>query len=65
MFYIVETDNFGRDYPDEKFVENIPPLRMDRALEIARIINEQAGPNHSRYWKVVPEGYRLQPGFQP
>jgi hypothetical protein len=63
---IVETDNFGRDYPDEKFV-NIPSIyEEDHAQAVCDSINIAcSGPNASRWWKVVPNDYKLQPGFEP
>ncbi len=63
-YRIVETDNFGRDYPDEKFLR-IPPLSEDDAKQVVDIINRAAGPDHSRYWKVVPLDYKLAPDFKP
>jgi hypothetical protein len=61
---IIETDNFGRDYPDEKFV-NLPSLPTHRAAEIADIVNAYFPLSHPRYWRVVPDDYKLQPGFEP
>lgn len=65
-YKIVETDNFGRDYPDESFV-NIPPLPKEQCEEIATVINKHCNlqGTASRYWKVVSENYALQPGFEP
>lgn len=65
-YRIVETDNFRGDYPDEKFV-GLPLLSEVEAEFIAKAINE-ALCNHDgsdRYWKVVEDGYGLQPGFEP
>lgn len=65
-FNIVETDNYGGDYPDEKFVENLPYLlTKDAAKKIADAINSTVPASHSRYWKVVEMPYELQPGFEP
>lgn len=63
---IVETDNFDGDYPDESFL-NLPSMKESFAKAIADEIN------HSlnfygvcpRYWKVVEDDYKLQPGFEP
>ena len=63
MARIVETDNFGGDYPDEKFL--LWPMKEYLAQKIADTINEAAGSNATRYWKVVPNDYELQPGFEP
>lgn len=63
-YRIVETDNFGGDYPDEKFAG--PPLEKEEADRIAKAFNDAAsGPNSPRFWKVEPVGYKLQPGFEP
>lgn len=63
MSRIVETDNFDGDYPDEKFLL----FRMPEASakKIADEINHVANFNGTspRYWKVVEDDYKLQPGF--
>lgn len=67
-YLIVNTDNFGGDYPDEKFVENLPVFTTQSAAQtVADAINDNmaGGHNAPRYFKVVEEGYRLQPGFEP
>lgn len=66
-FKIVETDNYGGDYPNEKFVQGLPFMRKCQAEIIAKAINEALNPTGSgnRYWKVVPQNYVLQPGFEP
>jgi hypothetical protein len=61
---VVETDNFGGDYPDEKFL-NIPNLPEESCAAIAKAINDAVGDNCRRYWKVVANDYKLQPGFEP
>lgn len=65
FYKIVETDNFGRDWPDETFV-NIPLTTEEKAKKIADVINSVFCPNDnsSRYWKVVDEFYIPQPGFE-
>ena len=60
---IVETDNYGRDYPDERFL-NLPPLPIEAANMIADTIN-RAFPLGDRWWKVVADDYTLLPGFEP
>lgn len=64
---IVSTDNFGRDYPDEKLVENLPHYLTEKELNsICDILNRRGFPDiYPRYWKVVPDDYILQPGFEP
>jgi len=61
---IIETDNFGGDYPDEKFL-NLPLLREEDACKVADAINGAFPPCYRRYWRVVPDDYKLQPGFTP
>lgn len=63
MARIVDTDNYGGDYPLESFV--LFPMPEEHAKQIADLINKAAGPNHHRFWKVVPNDYVLQPGFEP
>lgn len=60
---VVETDNFGGDYPDEKFVTGILPKA--ECIKIADEMNDKAGPNSFRFWKVEKDDYILQPGFEP
>lgn len=61
---IVETDNFGGDYPNEKFLP-IPPVDEASARVIAYEINKATGENGPRFWKVVDVDYVLQSGFEP
>lgn len=64
-YRIVETDNFGGDYPAEVFV-NLPGMGKEAAEKVAKSINDSVGGVYSpRFWKVVGEGYQLQPGFEP
>ncbi len=61
---LVETDNFGDDFPNESFV-NLPRMSQVDAHAIAGMINKAVGPNHPRFWKVVDSTYVLHPGFSP
>lgn len=61
---IVNTDNFGGDYPNEKFVEREFSSRHVAQLT-ADSLNERAGEHSPRYYKVVETPYELQPGFEP
>lgn len=65
---IVETDNHGSDYPDEKFV-NLPGMSHEACQAVCKIVNNYCnpvgGPDCDRYWKVVPSDYKLRPGFEP
>jgi ribosomal protein L40E len=64
MARIVDTDNFGRDYPDERFV--VPfAMKAEDAETICRILNARSGPRAQRYYKVVEDDYMLAPGFEP
>jgi hypothetical protein len=61
---IVNTDNFGSDYPNESFV--LHRMNKDAAEEIAEVLNKHfSGPMAPRYWKVVEDDYVLAPGFEP
>lgn len=69
-YVIVRTDNFGGDYPDEKFVTELPILfDQEQANLICEAINavayKQQGYNHPHHWKVEEAGYVLSPGFEP
>jgi len=65
-YKIIQTDNFGGDYPDESFVEGLPRFNHEyEAQRIADAINGTVGARHPRYWKVVPDDYTLLPGFEP
>lgn len=61
---IVETDNFGRDYPDEKFV-NLPSMTLEHAQRVVDALNGGFSDRNERFWKVVENDYKLQPGFEP
>ena len=63
MYRVVETDNFGGDYPNESFAG--PPLSRKDADRVADIFNSATPASHPRVWKVEPETYTLQPGFEP
>ena len=64
-FRIIETDNFGGDYPDEKFL-SLPNMTRIQAHAVADAINAAcSGNTASRYWCVVDVDYKLQPGFEP
>jgi hypothetical protein len=63
-YYVVNTDNFGDDYPDEKFSDG-PFGTEAEARAAADKRNRPADEYATRYFKVVKEGYKLQPGFEP
>ena len=62
---LIHTDNFGGDWPDEKFVTELPALNEATLNKIAAMINSDLGPTSHRYYKVVPEDYVLIGGFEP
>ena len=62
-FRIVDTDNFGSDYPNEMFVGGVYS-RRERAQRQADRLNRY-GDWAPRYFKVVELPYKLQPGFEP
>ena len=64
MARIVETDNYGRDYPDESFL-NLPRMDKETMSNICELINNCHYSGNNRYWKVVENDYKLQPGFEP
>lgn len=61
---IIETDNFGGDYPAETFV-NLPRMTKEHAERVADAINGGFPEDASRYWRAVDDDYTLQPGFEP
>lgn len=63
-YRIVDTDNFGRDYPNEKFV-GPPYATREEAEEEASRLNYNFDGGSPRYYKVVEMPYELQPGFEP
>jgi hypothetical protein len=63
---IVGTDNFDGDYPNEAVIaENITSEAMAKFLCTA--LNEEWNDviNTRRYYKVVPDEYKLKSGFEP
>ena len=61
---IIETDNLGGDYPDERFL-NLPPMTNEHAQLVAEAINGGFHEHATRYWMVVDNDYVPQPGFEP
>lgn len=62
---IVNTDSYNGDYPNEKFVTGLPWLSPQSAKTICDAINSTQSADSDRYWKVVDDDYKLQPGFEP
>lgn len=63
-YRIIETDNFGGDYPDETFVL-LPLMERSHAHAVAQAINAGFSEQYPRYWREVTEDYVLQGGFEP
>lgn len=62
---VIETDNFGGDYPNESFVSPTPSLSEEEAKILAVLLNSFTGPNHPRFYRAVNSEYKLQPAFEP
>ena len=62
---VVETDNFGGDYPNERFA--CPYYFNDKeARVVAECFNSlMSGCDAPRHWKVVDDDYELAPAFEP
>ena len=65
---IIDTDNFGGDYPNETIIaENI--RSADLAEVMCTALNYENsivyGDNAPRYYVVVADDYVLRPGFKP
>lgn len=61
---VVETDNHGSDYPDEKFVG--PSFYgPGHAKAVCEACNSEVTDSSPRFYKVVQLPYTLQPGFEP
>lgn len=59
---VVDTDNFGGDYPNEKFMAT--GLTKQEAEDRATFLNRGHNGYSSRWYKIVPQPYTLQPGFE-
>lgn len=60
LMRIVETDNYGGDYPDEKFVG--PPMDETECRAVCEIMNRRQS---DRFYTPVQLDYVLSPGFEP
>ena len=61
---LVDTDNFGGDYSDERLLA-VGISHEPYAHKMADAINQHWGPHALRYCKVEKGGYVLAPGFEP
>ncbi len=55
---IVNGSNLCEDYPFEWFV-NVWFTSAEHAEIVAAILNQEEGPNATRYWNVVSDDYVL------
>lgn len=62
-YAVVDTDNFGGDYPDEKWV--FCHCTLHEAEDFADALNDTEDMYSPRYFKVVDLPYTLKPGFEP
>jgi peroxiredoxin len=60
---VINTDNHGGDYPNEKFVSE--SLTFTEARKLADKLNEGVNDWSDRWHMVVEDDYTLQPGFEP
>lgn len=69
IYSVVETDNYGGDYPNESFL--VRHIEKEYAEQIANLMYKAVGRGQecSRFWKVVKDTYEqpyeLKPGFEP
>lgn len=62
---IVDSDNFGGDYPDERVIaEGITNEQFAKVM-CAALVARYSGENATRFYKVVPDDYVLAHGFEP
>ncbi len=62
LYKIIETDNFGGDYPNEEWATPYLFSREDAAILRECFNSLLSGDRCPRYWREVPEDYELQPG---
>jgi hypothetical protein len=65
---IVDTDIFAGDYPNEQLIaDHITNKEMGEVM-VEALIAKYCAPNNPyvyRYYKLVEDDYKLQPGFEP
>jgi len=64
-YRVVNTDNFGGDYPNESFVGPEYATQEEAEKEAEELNSKYGGDYAPRYYKVVEMPYVLQPGFEP
>ncbi len=62
---IVDTDNFGRDYPNETIIAEGITWKPFAETMCQALNNKYGGDYAPRYYKVVEDDYKLEPGFEP
>jgi len=63
---IIDTDNFGGDYPNEKVIaDNIKNPKHAEIMCDALIERYCRYSGSPRFYRVVEDDYVLQPGFEP
>lgn len=62
VWRVVETDNYGGDYPNESF--HGPCMTAAEAEQVADTFNN-GSKDPSRWFMVRHRTYKLQPGFEP
>ena len=67
VYRLVETDNYGRDYPNEQWACPYEFNNYEDAQRIQETMNNWLCPelDSPRYIIVVTLPYTLQPGFEP
>ena len=65
VYRVVETDNFGGDYPNESFEG--PLMTYEECERVAEMFNTASHAAHggNRYYKTEHTSYKLAPGFEP
>jgi hypothetical protein len=64
-YRIIDTDNFGGDYPNEKVIASGITYKPFADEMCEALIAKFSGNHASRFYKVVEDDYDLQPGFEP
>lgn len=66
-YRLVDTDNFGGDYPNEKWATRYTFRTKEEAEAVQTALNNVVCPDmtSARFVKVVEMPYELQPGFEP
>jgi hypothetical protein len=65
LFHIIDTDNFCGDYPNEQFIAINISFRPFAETMCEALNSKYGGEHSSRYYRVVEDGYKLVPGFEP